>query len=213
MIPKRFIRIWIGGKNQIPEQFEIWWKEFQELHPDYEFLTLRNFDLIPLPENLKPIVNEIKTCAGVSDVARILALYHLGGIYVDTDIMPIKNFDPLLNDDRPFLAKRSSKSFETAVIGSPAHHPAFKDVLDALPDWYQKHIDKAASVQTGPAFVSSVLFGRDDIRHLPIKTFYPYNGFMAPKRDEKVKMFLDKNNFPPEMYAAHFSNHRWGGKP
>jgi hypothetical protein len=26
-------------------------------------------------------------------------------------------------------------------------------------------------------------------------------------------MFRDKNNFPPEMIAAHFSNHKWGGKP
>jgi hypothetical protein len=75
-----------------------------------------------------------------------------------------------------------------------------------------EHKDRSASVQTGPAFVSAGWFGRPDIEHLPTKTFYPYNGFMAPKRHEKMMIFKNKQ-FPPEMIAAHFGNHRWGGKP
>lgn len=212
MIPKRFIRIWIGN-TEIPQQFEIWWEEFKKLHPDYEFMTLTDFSSIPPHIEIGKIIPQIGTCAGISDVLRLLALYHFGGIYVDTDIMPIKNFDPLLEDGKPFLAKRSGKSFESAVIGSPSNHPAFKLLLDKLPEWFYEHKNSAASVQTGPTFVSSVLFGREDITHLPIKTFYPYNGFMAPKKNEKIKMFSNKNNFPEEMYAAHFSNHQWGGKP
>lgn len=213
MIPKRFIRIWIGGKLSIPAKFEEWWNDFKRLHPDYEFITLRDYSLVKPPVELLPLIDNVKTCAGLADIMRIVAMYELGGIYVDTDVMPLKNFDPLLEDDKPFLAKRSSKSFETAIIGSPPKHPAFKKVIDNFPDYFWKNVDKAASVQTGPAYVSSILFGREDIRHLPIKTFYPYNGFMAPKREEKMRIFSEKSNFPPEMYAAHFSNHKWGGKP
>jgi len=98
------------------------------------------------------------------------------------------------------------------VFGGPAQHPAFQTLIMSLPEWYKKHEGRAASVQTGPAFFSSVMFGRADVRHLPAKTFYPYNGFMAPKRDQKHELF-NLADFPEEMLCAHFSNHNWGGKP
>lgn len=212
-IPKRFIRVWIGGTNPIPNQFNKWWKELKELHPNYEFITLSDWFLLDVPLEYKKIIPQITTCAGIADIVRILAVYQLGGIYVDTDIMPIKSFDKLVNSNQPFLGKRSSKSFETAVLGSPKNHIAMLEVIKALPKWFNEHKKASASVQTGPAFVSSVLFGRKDVTHLPIKTFYPYNGFMSPKRFEKEILFKNKNNFPEEMIAAHFSNHKWGGKP
>jgi hypothetical protein len=108
---------------------------------------------------------------------------------------------------------RSSKSFESAIIGSPKNHLAIYELINKLPKWFYEHINHSASVQTGPAFISSVLFGRSDVTHLPIKTFYPYNGFMAPKKNEKEYMFKNIKNFPEEMIAAHFSNHKWGGNP
>ena len=215
-IPRRFIRIWIGGSIDIPKQFEDWWEEFQTMHPGFEFLTITKYDQISVPDSIWPVIDKVKnsgTCAGISDIYRILALYDVGGIYVDTDVMPLKPFNSLLSDNKPFLAKRSGKSFESAIMGSPKRHPAFAELIKRLPKWFNENQNKSASVQTGPAFVSSVLFGRLDIRHLPIKTFYPYNGFGAPKRQEKERIFNDKNSFPEEMIAAHFSNRKWGGKP
>jgi mannosyltransferase OCH1-like enzyme len=211
-IPKRFIRIWIGN-NKMPLQFEKWWQEFKQIHPDYEFITITNYESIPMPDEIKSILKKINSCAGISDVVRILALYHIGGIYIDTDVMPIKSFDLLIDSNKPFLGKRSSKSFESAIIRSPKHHPALLELINKLPSWFYKNINKTASVQTGPTFVSSVLFGREDVTHLPIKTFYPYNGFLAPHRNDKIKLFNDKSNFPEEMICAHFSNHRWGNNP
>ena len=211
-IPKRFIRVWVGGGSPIPPIFQKWWKEFKIIHPDYEFVTILNWNQLHIPDSIKIILPKIKTYAGWSDVARLLAVYQYGGIYVDTDVMPIKSFNGLIDSEIPFLAKRSSKSFESAVIGSPKNHPAIGECIEKLPSYFFEHINHSASVQTGPAFVSSVLFGRKDVLHLPSKTFYPYNGFMAPKRNEKEQMFTSKN-FPEEMLAAHFSNHKWGGNP
>lgn len=215
-IPKRFIRIWVGG-NKLPSIFQKWWIEFKEMHPDYEFVTItdKTKNSIFVPDNIKPIIKQVKTCAGLSDILRILILYQIGGIYIDTDVMPIKSFNELIetSKNKPFLGKRSGKSFESAIIGTPKQHPAFYDLIQSLPEYFVKNINKAASVQTGPAFISSVLFGREDVIHLPSKTFYPYNGFMAPKRNEKNEIFSSKNNFPKEMIAAHFSNHIWGGNP
>tara|TARA_R110002020_G_scaffold208737_2_gene414569 strand:- start:358 stop:1038 length:681 start_codon:yes stop_codon:yes gene_type:complete len=210
-IPKRFIRIWVGPKP-IPDQFEEWWEGFQTIHPTYEFHTVRDIEQLDIPSAIKPMIQDVKTCAGLSDIGRLLALHQLGGVYVDTDIMPLKSFDELIKTDKVFIGKASKKSFYSAVIGSPPNHEAIGKVIDKMPSWFYEHATKAASVQTGPTFVTSVLFGRDDVLHLPMETFYPYSCFMAPKRHEKEQIFADRN-FPDEMVAAHFGNHRWGGKP
>jgi mannosyltransferase OCH1-like enzyme len=210
IIPKQFIRIWLGPKL-LPPLFEEWWAGFKTIHPDFDFITLTDDTEIELPPALEAIYYSVDTYAGRSDILRLLALYELGGIYIDTDMMPLKSLEPLLSD-KPFIGQRSSKSFATGVIGCPAKHPAMRELINSLPTWYLDHKDHTASVQTGPAFVSSVWFGRSDVNHLPITTFYPYNGFMAPKRDERMRIFQDKQ-FPPEMLAAHFGNHMWGGKP
>jgi len=212
MIPKRFIRIWLGEKK-IPDLFEKWWDEFKILHPDYEFVTLTDDEHPPIPEHLNKIYSLVNSYAGRSDILRLVALYEIGGIYIDTDVMPLKTFDKLIQSEKPFIAQRSKKSFEIAVIGSPKKHQAVQDLLHELPKWFYEHLENSASVQTGPAFVSSVWFGRKDILHLPTTTFYPYNGFMAPKKDKKLETFANKDKFPPDMIAAHFSNHIWGGKP
>jgi mannosyltransferase OCH1-like enzyme len=210
IIPKQFIRIWLGPKP-MPKMFQDWWDDFKKIDPDFNFITLRDEVLMETQPILEDIYYSVDTYAGRSDILRLAALYELGGVYVDTDMMPLKSFNELLTD-KPFIAKRSSKSFESAVIGCPAKHPAMLELINSLPEWYLEHKDRSASVQTGPAFVSAGWFGRPDIEHLPTKTFYPYNGFMAPKRHEKMMIFKNKQ-FPPEMIAAHFGNHRWGGKP
>ena len=211
-IPKRFIRVWPAGcgKSEIPALFEEWWQMFKDMHPNYEFVTITEYDMLDISDEIQFLIERTKTCAGISDILRLIAVYQLGGIFVDTDVMPLKSFDSLTEYDKPFLAKRSSKSFESAIIGAPQKHEAIRDVLNALPNYWKKHHNRYASVQTGPAFVSSVLFGRSDVIHLPISTFYPYNGWGPPSREEKLKIFGDVNNFPPEMIAAHFSNNSRG---
>jgi len=232
-ITKQFIRIWLGPKK-IPDLFEKWWLGFQNIHPNYKFITItdqkkminskssnKNHKFVDSNSfwvsdttpyyHLQPIYKKAKTYAGCSDILRIIALYEFGGVYLDTDMMPLKSFDKLLEKNTPFACKRSGKSFESAVLASPAKHPKMLSLINAIPNWYEIHKEKVM-IFAG-AFISSVWFGSTGVRHLPIKTFYPYNGFMAPKRHEKEEIFENPNNFPEEMIAAHFSNHIWGGKP
>lgn len=209
-IPKRFIRIWLG-RAPIPELFEGWWQEFRTLHPDFEFLTIGNEEASALvPPEFRSIYEDCSSYAEIADLVRILALHQYGGIYIDADVMPLRPFYPLLDDTRLFIGQRSSVAFESAIIGSPANHRALNDAIDALPAWYWSHQDR--TIPLAGCFVTSVWFGRSDVRHLPQTAFYPYNGFCAPTRAEKLRIFEEKK-FPIDMYCAHFSNHRWGGKP
>lgn len=205
-IPPRFIRIHLGPAP-IPPLFERWWQEFQVMHPGWDFMTLRDGELVP--PNLLDVFKHCTSYSNQSDLLRYVALKRYGGVYIDTDVMPLKPFDDLL-ERSPFAGRRSSKAFEAAVIGCPAEHPAICELLERLPEHYWQHAE--SSLPISAAFLSSVWFGRPDVRHLPPSAFYPYNGFGAPKRDEKHQIFQARN-FPPDMYAAHFSNHVWGGRP
>jgi len=183
------------------------------MHPGWDFETIDDskVESIIYPE-VAQVYRDCSNYAGRADVIRYCAIARLGGIYVDTDVMPLRPLDPLLVDPRPFAVRRSKVSFENAVLGSPAGHPAATALITSLPKWFYDHPGRSSVVQSAGPFLSSVWFGRADVRHLPEKTFYPYNGFCAPKRDKKLKIF-ENRDFPPKMYAAHFSNHRFGGKP
>lgn len=212
MIEKNIIRIWLGPKP-IPQMFEDWWLDFQKIHPDFTFHTLREESESLVPDSIRDIYDNAASYAGRSDILRIVAVKEIGGIYIDADFKPLRHMGSLLMDPRPFCGLRSSKSFANGLFGAPKNHPVLQDTLDALPAWYEAHNDRACSVSTGPAFFSSVWFGRKDVRHIPPSAFYPYNGFGAPKRHVREAIFADNSNFPPGMYCAHFGNHKWGGKP
>ena len=97
MIPKIIHYCWFGRKpkpQKVLEYIETWKKFF----PDFEMKEWNedNFDV-----NMMPYTKEAyyaKKYAFVSDVARLYALVHEGGIYFDTDIRVVKRFsDELLN--------------------------------------------------------------------------------------------------------------------
>ena len=210
-VPRRFIRVWLGPRR-MPERHERWWCEFQQMHPGYEFLTIGDgfAQQLQVPPALRELIERADSCAAAANVLRLIALEQLGGVYVDTDVKPLRPFDPLLLHGTPFIGRRSSRSFENAVIGSPAHHPALKDLLSALPGSFWR--TRSENGRGGPAFVSSLWFGRPDVRHLDAKAFYPYNGFGTNKATKDETFANDEELRRRCTYAAHFSEHRWGGR-
>ncbi len=60
---------------------------------------------------------ENKKWAFVSDYARLRILYDQGGIYLDTDMYVLKNFEDLLNYDI-FLGYEDNEFINSAVLGS-----------------------------------------------------------------------------------------------
>lgn len=97
-IPKIIHYCWFGkGKKSklINNCMKTWKKYF----PDYKIIEWNedNFD-INCNEYVKQAY-ENKKFAFVSDYARLYALYNFGGIYFDTDIEVIKNFDELIENN------------------------------------------------------------------------------------------------------------------
>jgi mannosyltransferase OCH1-like enzyme len=203
VIPARFHRIWLD--EPIPQEFERYWEGFKALHPQAEFFTWNDSGDLGWMR-CKREFDQAKTHAGRSDILRYELLAAFGGIYVDTDVEPLRPFDELLEDDRPFIGWEDGNLLCPTVMGAPPAHPAIELLLEALPRWFIKYRNAAPNRQTGPYFVTRHLRGRSDVRMLPPEAFYPVGWW------EKAKL---GGPYPPESFSVHHWRAGWlpGGPP
>uniref|UniRef100_UPI0040481302 glycosyltransferase family 32 protein n=1 Tax=Mariniflexile sp. TaxID=1979402 RepID=UPI0040481302 len=95
MIPKVIHYCWFG-RGEMPKLAEICIESWKKHLPDYK-LYLWNEDSFDVNSNLfTKQAYESKKFAFVTDYVRLYALYHHGGVYMDTDVEVIKNMDYFL---------------------------------------------------------------------------------------------------------------------
>ena len=94
-IPKKIHYCWFGPKP-IPETFKQYLESWKKFCPDYEiiFWNEKNFDLNSTAWT--KVASEHGKWAAAVDYIRFKIIYEHGGIYLDTDVELIKNFDSLL---------------------------------------------------------------------------------------------------------------------
>jgi len=141
MIPKIIHYTWFSGEP-FPENIQNCIDSWREHLSDYEFKlwdmnAIKGIDSVFLKEALQE-----KKWAYAADYIRLYAIYNEGGIYLDTDVMVYKSFDPLL-DSRAFIGKESSIHIEggftaqylsSHCFGAEMNHPFIKDCLDYFQD-------------------------------------------------------------------------------
>ena len=136
---KKYIHYcWFGG-NPLPKLAKKCIKSWKKYLPDYEIIEWNesNVDLEECPFIKEAY--EHKKWAFVADYARTRAMYEMGGIYFDTDLMIVKPIDFLL-DKGTFLGVEDSMMVNAAVWGSNKPKSYFsKRMLDFYQS--QEHFD------------------------------------------------------------------------
>lgn len=118
MIPKIIHFCWLSN-DPYPKDIQRCIDSWADKLPDYEIMHW-NFDIFDIKKSqwVKEAF-EAKKYAFAADYIRLYALYHYGGIYLDSDVEVLKTFDDLL--DRPyFLCEENSprRLIEAAVMGA-----------------------------------------------------------------------------------------------
>ena len=139
MIPKIIHYIWVGGKEKpadIKRCIDTWKKHLE----GYKVIEWNesNFDIEQHP--FVKAAYEAKKWAYVSDYIRAYAIYNYGGIYMDTDILLLDNFDDFLNH-RAFVGFENPNYPFTAAFGAEKGHPLVKDMLDYYDELDTYHFD------------------------------------------------------------------------
>ncbi len=127
MIPKKIHYCWFG-RGQMPELAISCIKSWEEKLPDYEIIAWNedNFD-INSNEYVKQAY-ESKKFAFVTDYVRLYALYHHGGIYMDTDVEVLKPFDKFL-EHRAFTGCEDDMMCVTGTMASVQGHKWIGNLL------------------------------------------------------------------------------------
>lgn len=128
MIPKKIHYVWVGGNeknNTIKQCMKTWGKHLE----GYEVIEWNenNFDIDS--HQFVKAAYKAKKWAYVSDYIRAYVIYKYGGIYLDTDILVLDNFDRFLNN-RAFVGFENPQYPFTAVFGAEPGHPLVKDMIE-----------------------------------------------------------------------------------
>lgn len=132
MIPKIIHYVWVGG-NPKPKNIQKCMKTWSKHLKDYQIIEWNesNFDI---HENkYVEQAYKAKKWAFVSDYIRAKAIYEMGGIYLDTDVLVLDDLHELL-DNRAFVGFENIDNPFTAVFGAEPKHPLIKDMLDYYDD-------------------------------------------------------------------------------
>ncbi|WP_413307817.1 capsular polysaccharide synthesis protein [Bacillus sp. 1P10SD] len=154
-ISKTIHYCWFGGKEKseiVRKCMESWKKHLI----NYEIIEWNedNFD-IDINSYVKEAY-EAGKYAFVSDYVRVYALYHYGGIYLDTDVEIYKAFDDLLYHSS-FWGFEQENFIATSTIGAEKGNLLIKEFLDSYHDKRFLKSDGTLNQITNVAIVTELL--------------------------------------------------------
>lgn len=176
MIPKIIHYCWFGGKEK-PESVQKCIDSWKAMLPDYEIKEWNESNFDYKAYDFTREAYALKKYAFVSDVARLMALHIEGGIYLDTDVIVLKTFDPFLIH-KSFIGRETPCILSTAVIGAEAGTLWVKEFLDGyLPRGkHFIHNDGNLSTEPNTMLLSSMITWTWDSRKVEL-TIYDQDYF------------------------------------
>ncbi|MCO6183167.1 glycosyltransferase [Leuconostoc fallax] len=191
MIPKKIYYAWFGG-NELPEDVKINIASWKKYNPDYEIIQINEstLDLFNYQDyQFSKDAYKEKKWAFVSDVARLSAVYHNGGIYLDTDVKVLKSFDDLLNFPE-IWAKENSYTINSGLfIASEVHSKNIKNILEIY---------------------KSLEFNEDNLAKISTVTIISkYFWEKGLQTDNKKIQYIENSVVYPTHFFAPI--HYWGG--
>ena len=220
-------QIWLGDK--IPDIFleyrQIWLERFPEFHHMFhKDDDLRNlikehyYEYLDLYDSFEYNIERI-------DFFRCAMLHYYGGIYVDLDVLPLKDFKTLLDLDCIVLGYEPHEHMKhwdskhpiigNAFMISPAGDPFWLDLMDYIKENYRR--GRGPVYNTGPICFSKFYLEHPEkfkkVRIEPPNSFYPITNGEGNKTEifEGIRYnHVAEGCQVSEAYVVHLWSGSWG---
>ena len=204
MIPKIIHYCWFGG-NPLPEDAKNYIEGWRRLCPDYE---IREWNEQSFDVNSVPYVREAyesRKWAFVTDYVRLYALYHQGGIYMDTDVEVIKPLDRFLSEEA-FSGFERENAVPTGIMASVSGQRAVKDMMDAYDGRHFVDENGAMDMSTNVEAITEYFVAhglRLDNTKQTINgfTLYP-SEYFCPKNSRTLEIKVTENTYTIHHFAG-----------
>lgn len=215
MIPKKIHYCWFGGKSK-PKSVLRCISSWQKHCPDYEIIEWNESNIDISMNQYTQEAYTAKAWGFVPDYLRLWIVYTYGGIYLDTDVQIIKNFDPLLKH-------KAFAGFEAGDIdlglfvalglgfGSEKGNPIIKKHMDIYNEISFINSDGTYNMLPSPHYTTNLLiqYGLDKnaniLQNLNDIIIYPTESF-CPKRLDTGITKISKNTFSIHQFDASWFN-------
>jgi hypothetical protein len=235
VIPKIIHYCWLS-QDPFPDDIRRCMNTWKEVMPDYKFVC---WDTSKFDIQSNEFVSQacsVKKWAFAADYIRLYALYHHGGIYLDSDVIIKKRFDDFLQYDffssmeyhHSYTQRHSIGSFiyedgrsrnpntpipgvgiQAAILGSVKGHRFLRDCLD----WYRgRHFilsDGSLFNQVIMPSVLAMVAERYGLRYLDRMQMLDEGMHIFPS-----EVFAgDQREATADSYAIHCCNGSWRDRP
>lgn len=214
-IPRIFHQIWLGPAEIHPDML-MWAARLRELHPNWTYKLWREGKepgtLVCGAETLHAHRPDLlgRAChyTQQSNIWRYEVVYTQGGVYLDCDVEPFKNLEPLIADHTAFVGTHwnGGIAYATSFFGAVAQHPWLKEAIDRLPEQ-----DPRVGYSMGDRFLSSIVHTHPEVFRCPRETFVSW----YQPRPARVRQDLIPTSCT-DCYAVHRWSSCWhptGYKP
>lgn len=181
--------------------------EFQTFKKLADYVKVESVDsdvLVDALEILKEAKKKFKP-AHLSDILRFTYLYRYGGIYLDTDIIVLKTFQPLFEMPHDLiLASESKQKINNGLI--IANKPGVA-VFDEVLKNYREDYRPEQWIYNSMIYLNSMVKwnpGANSIRVLE-----PETGFHYPRHDQLAELYKSVE-FGAQTFTDNYSHHICG---
>jgi mannosyltransferase OCH1-like enzyme len=211
MIPKRLHYVWVG--SQLPDKQRAFIDTWQKTNPDYELVEWNedNIDM-KLPAIARAYAR--RRWATVADIARLIAVYEQGGIYLDTDFQVYRSLDSLLPRHCFFVFQHEAHPTDwvaNGVFGAEAKHPFVRLAITAILQIRPMPLGLERPTKYGPKLLTRLLREQGLQHYSPQGVqigdifVYPKTVFFPFSEDEE----FNDNCITDDTLAAHFWEKSW----
>ena len=227
-IPKVLHQIWLGPRPMHPLMVS-WRERLAALHPGWELNLWREgggpatltCGRLEIASSYPELLARACHLSQRSNIWRYEIVSRFGGVYLDTDVEPLRPFDDLLAGLEAFVARKTQApqvgfcwqralnvpplAYVTGLFGCVPGHPWTAELLACL-----TARDPSASLSMGTDYFTSVTLRHPKVTLLPERSML----FEAPadwaeaKREKRVPEAVYRGG-GPELRAVHHWSSLW----